>query len=268
MGVGNVVRAAPRRGPGPATRPTRYGEAARPIDGHRGGRRRRRPRCPARPPARRRAAHRRTSPRRGPGRRRAPGARRRPPPRPSPRSASVVNSAPRLRTNSSSVARARPVTCHPRSGANASDVPADGPRRPGHQQTVAVDRRITEQVDDLRRCEPVERHGRRGDEVQFVGHDSDVARGHDDLLGVRAEVAVEALHHAGHPGADRQLHAISGCDDLAGEVPAEPGPLGLIDQPQSVEDAPGDGEIDRVHRRGNDRDPDLARLRARRLARR
>ena len=51
---------------------------------------------------------------------------------------------------------------------------------------------------------------------------------------------------------------MAGSDDRAGEVPAQAGPLGLVDQPQLVEEAAGDREVDGVDRRGGDLDPDLA----------
>jgi len=69
--------------------------------------------------------------------------------------------------------------------------------------------------------------------------------------------AVEAAHHACDPGADRQPYARTGGGDVAGEVPAETCPLGLVDQPHAVEDAARDREVDRVDRCGGDLDPHL-----------
>src|SRR5215217_1420031 len=138
------------------------------------------------------------------------------------------------------------------------DVPPDRAGRPGHQQPVAVGGRVAEQVDNLGGGKPVERHRRRRGQVQPVGHDGEVGGGYDELLGVGAEVTVEAVHHAGDPGADGQVDAGAGGDDGAGEVPAQAGPLGLVDQPHGVEEAARDREVDGVDRRGGDPNPDLA----------
>ena len=62
----------------------------------------------------------------------------------------------------------------------------------------------------------------------------------------------------GDPGADRQVDAGAGRSDGAGEVPAQAGVVGLVDQAQGVEEAAGDAEVDRVDRCGRDLDPDLA----------
>ena len=78
------------------------------------------------------------------------------------------------------------------------------------------------------------------------------------MLGVGAEVAVEAVHHAGHPGADGHVHAQAGGDDGSGEVPAQAGPLRLVDQPHTVEEPGRHREVDGVDRRGGDLYPDLA----------
>ena len=55
-----------------------------------------------------------------------------------------------------------------------------------------------------------------------------------------------------------QPYAGTGGGDGAGEVPAQAGPLGLVDQPHAVEDAARDREVNRVDRCGGDLDPDLA----------
>ena len=169
----------------------------------------------------------------------------------------MVKSAPRPRTNSSSSARARPVTRQPRSCASGDDVAADRAGRAGHQQRCRR-RRVAEQVDDLRGGQPVERHRRRRDQVQLVGYDGDVSRRDDELLGVRAEVAVEPADQPGDPGAHRQVHARPGGDDGAGEVPAQAGVVGLVDQPRARGRRRRDRQVDRVDRRRGDLDPDLA----------
>ena len=50
----------------------------------------------------------------------------------------------------------------------------------------------------------------------------------------------------GHPGAGREVDARTGFEDGAGEVPAETGVLGLVDEAGLVQDAASDDEVDRV----------------------
>ncbi len=57
---------------------------------------------------------------------------------------------------------------------------------------------------------------------------------------------------------DGQVHARAGGGDGPGEVPAQAGVIGLVDQPEAVEDASGDPEVHGVDRCGSDLDPDLA----------
>ena len=65
-----------------------------------------------------------------------------------------------------------------------------------------------------------------------------VSRGRDDeLLGVRAEVAVEPSDQPGDAAADREVDVRAGRGDGAGEVPAQAGVVGLVDQPEPVEHA-------------------------------
>ena len=110
---------------------------------------------------------------------------------------SAVKSAPRPRTNSSSAARASPVTRQPRSSASCDDVAADGAGGAGHEQGAAL--AVAEDVDELQRGERVERDGGRLDQVEAVRYDGHVGGRQHQLLGVRAEVAVEPADQARPP---------------------------------------------------------------------
>ncbi len=118
------------------------------------------------------------------------------------------------------------------------DVAADGAGGAGHEQVPAS--AVAEQVDQLGRGQSVERDSGCRDEVEPVGHDGGVDRRHDELLGVGAEVAVEAVDQPGDAAADREVDVRAGGGDGAGEVPADAGVVGLVDQSHSVEDAGGD----------------------------
>src|SRR5690606_18581816 len=87
--------------------------------------------------------------------------------------------------------------------------------------------------------------------------DGDVGCRQDELLGVGAEVAVEAGYEPGDTGAGRQVDAGAGGQDGAGEVPAQARVVGLVDQAHLVQAAACDREVDGVDWRGGDRDPDL-----------
>ena len=96
------------------------------------------------------------------------------------------------------------------------------------------------------------------------GTSGGVARRDDELLGVRAEVAVEPIDQARDAAADREVDAGAGRDDRAGEVPAQAGVVGLVDQPHPVEHPGGHGEVDRVDRGPGDLRPGPGPARARR----
>src|SRR4029079_9497723 len=82
--------------------------------------------------------------------------------------------------------------------------------------------------------------------------------GHDDLLGVGAEVAIETGHQSGDTSADGDVATNASGNNRAGEVPTEARPGRLVDQAPRVEEPIDDAEVDRVDCRGGDADPDLA----------
>ena len=83
------------------------------------------------------------------------------------------------------------------------DVRPDRASGPGHQQAPAST--VTEQIDQLVCGEAVERNRCAGGQVEAVRHDGGVARRDDQLLGVRAEVAVEAGDQPRDAAADRDV---------------------------------------------------------------
>ena len=117
------------------------------------------------------------------------------------------------------------------------DIPADGARGSGHEQAPAS--AVAEQIDQLGCGQAVERNRGCRDEIETVGHEGDIARRDDELLGVRAEVAVEPVDQPRDAAADREVDARAGGGDGAGEVPAQAGVVGLVDQPEPVEDPGG-----------------------------
>ena len=137
------------------------------------------------------------------------------------------------------------------------DVAPDRACGPGHEQAPAS--AVAEQVDQLGCGQAVERdRGCRG-QVETVGHEGGVDRRDDELLGVGAEVAVEPIDQPGDAAADREVDVRAGGGDGAGEVPAQAGVVGLVDQPEPVEHAGGERQVDGVDRGPGDLDPDLAR---------
>lgn len=75
------------------------------------------------------------------------------------------------------------------------------------------------------------------------------------MLGVGAEVAVQPRDAA----SDRDVDVQAGRGDGPGEVPAQPCVVGLVDQPEVVEEPGGDPEVDRIDRGLGDLAPDLSR---------
>ena len=146
---------------------------------------------------------------------------------------SAVKSAPRPRTNSSSAARASPVTRQPRSSASWTTYPPTAPAAPVTSSDAAL--AVAEDVDELERGERVERDGGRLDQVEAVRYDGHVGGRQHQLLGIGAEVAVEPADQPGHAGPRRQVDAGAGLEDGAGEVPAQAGVLRLVDDARLVQ---------------------------------
>jgi hypothetical protein len=121
------------------------------------------------------------------------------------------------------------------------DVPPDRAGGPGHQKAPAC--AVAEQVGDLGCGQAVERDRGGRDQVETVGHESGVARGDDELLGVRAVVAVEPVDQACDVGAEGEVDIRTGRGDGTCEVPAQAGVVGLVDQPEPVEHARGEPQV-------------------------
>ena len=118
------------------------------------------------------------------------------------------------------------------------DVTPDCARGSGHEQAPPF--AVAEEVDHQGRGQAVERDRGCRVELETVGHDGGVTRRDDQLLGVRAEVAVEPVDEPRDATAEREVDIRAGRGDDAGEVPAQAGVVGLVDQPSLVEEPGGD----------------------------